>query len=215
MITILHGDNIEASRAEFMKIQQAGKGAQIRWLDTKSIDPTALYTALTTPAMEGEKVLVIVENFFSGRKKKPDTLFDIQTDAHVIIWEGRELEKALLSKLAPSVSVKLFRTPPAIFEFLDKLTLESFQKAVGQEPPELIFTLLVRRVRQLLMLSGGTRIGALAPWQEARLTRQGRSFTMEKLYTMHNGLLDLEYALKTGASPFSLTELLQQWIINL
>jgi len=48
-----------------------------------------------------------------------------------------------------------------------------------------------------------------------RLTNQAKSFTMDTLLSMHTKLIDLEYSLKTGATPYTLTQLIITFILDI
>jgi hypothetical protein len=75
--------------------------------------------------------------------------------------------------------------------------------------------MLVKRLRQLVMLADGEAPVGLQGWQVTRLTTQARLFTIKQLLSMEKSLLTREFAIKTGASPFSLTEHIEQVLINM
>lgn len=229
MITILHGDNTEQSRVELVKFVAGAKGRDIRRLDGKNLDPAALSQALESSSLFGDNVSVVVENLFSklGKKQKlaqeyGAILARAPSEAQVIVWEEKELSVTALKAISPKARVQLFKTPVVIFQLLDGLRpnaatslLSLYEKAIAAQAPELIFAMLVRRVRQLLMLKDGIAPEGMQGWQEARLTNQARAFTMEQLVRMHKMLLTAEYSLKSGTSPFTLTQLTQEWIAAL
>ena len=72
MITLLHGDNIEASRLELTSIITKGKDKEIRTLDGKHLDENALIQAMESNSLFGINILVVIENLFTplGRKIK-------------------------------------------------------------------------------------------------------------------------------------------------
>lgn len=229
MLTILHGDNTEQSRAELVKLVAAAKGQDIRRLDGKNLDPRTLSQALESSSLFGDTVSVIVENLFSklGKKQKlaqeyAAILARAPSEAQVIVWEEKELGATALKAIAPKARVQLFKTPVVIFQLLDALhpraaseLLPLYEKAIAAQAPELVFAMLARRVRQLLMMKDGIAPEGMQGWQEARLTNQARAFTMEQLVRMHKTLLAAEYSFKSGTSPFNLTQLTQEWIATL
>ena len=75
--------------------------------------------------------------------------------------------------------------------------------------------MIVKRFRYLIQLSDGITPESVAPWQAARLTRQARFFTMEKLVSLYKRLATIEVAVKTGGSPFTLSQHIEQFIISL
>jgi DNA polymerase III delta subunit len=229
MLTILHGDNTEESRAELVKLVAAAKGRDMRRLEGKNLEPASLAQALESSSLFGGNVCVVVENLFSkvGKKQKlaqeyAAILTRAPAETQIIVWEEKELSATALKTLAPKAHAQLFKTPSVIFQLLDGLRpnaasglLFFYEKAIAAQAPELVFAMLVRRVRQLLMVKGGVAPDGMQGWQEARLTNQARAFTMEQLVRMHKTLLAAEYSLKSGASPFSMIQLTQQWIAAL
>lgn len=228
MLTILHGDNHIQSRAELASLMPPAHTKDVRQVDGRTISPGMLIQALESSSLFGGDTLIVIDNLFSklGKQSKQiDSFAKIIADScektDIIIWEEKELGKTVLSALG-SATTKLFKTPVIIFQFLDSLrpngvrtSLPLLMKLLAAEPAEIAYVMLVRRVRQLIQLSDTVTPAGLAPWQAARLTRQARSFTMNELLATHAKLLHMDIAIKTGASPFSLAQLLQQLIISI
>lgn len=226
MITLLHGDDVESSRRELNRIRDSAQGKEIRRLDGRGLTDTALIQALESGSMFGGDTLVIVENLFGklGKKQKLAATFAgiiNQSPTDVILWEDKEVG-ATVTKSLDNAKIQLFKTPIALFQFLDgikpgntKSTLTLFQKTLGTHAPELIYTMIVRRIRQLIQVADGETPEGLQSWQVSRLTSQARSFTMERLVELYRKLLDMEYSIKTGASPFTMQQLLEQYLIDL
>jgi DNA polymerase III delta subunit len=229
MITLLHGDNIEASRNEFNRLKQAAKGKEIRATDGRGLDATALTQALGSSSLFGGDVLVVVENLFSKLGKKTKLIEQLAVilassakDTDIILWEDKEIGATVIKSLGSWLKVVPFKIPSLIFQFLDGLRPQSaktllplYQKLVETEPAELVFTMITKRLRQLLMVAGGETPEGLQGWQTAKLTIQAKFFTMDILDRMYKKLLDIEYSLKTGATPFTLVQLTEQFLIDL
>jgi DNA polymerase III delta subunit len=227
MITILHGDNTEASRAELRRLIDAAKGKEIRTVNG-STDPAALTQALESSSLFGGDTLIVLENLFAklGRKTKlieslAKTIVASASTADIVIWEEKELGVTVLKSLG-TASVRLYKMPVIIFQLLDGLRPQSastllplYHKVIALQAPEILYVLFVRRVRQLIQLSDNVMPEGLAPWQATRLTAQARLFTIDKLISLHTQLLDMDIAIKTGASPFTLAQLIEQFLISL
>ena len=95
-----------------------------------------------------------------------------------------------------------------------KALLSLYRQVEAMDAPELIFTMMVKRLRQLMMLADGVTPDGLQGWQTKGLTNQARLFTIEKLLSMEKQLLDMEYSFKTGSSPFPLRQLIEQFLIE-
>ncbi len=226
MITLIHGDHVEASRTELARLRSGAKDREIRRLDGKTIDETAVTQALESSSLFGNTPLVIIERLFSGKQKKSKELAAIVAllkksadSCDCIVWEDKALEASTVAGLGKP-TVKLFKIPPKIFQLLDGLAprhasslLAHYEFIKNTEAPELVFAMIAKRVRQLMAIGGGAHPAGLADWQASRLTKQASFFTMEQLISMHETLLQAEYSLKTGASPYQLSELLEQFFI--
>ncbi len=228
MIILLHGDNIERSRSELVRLRESAKAKEIRTLIGKDVTAQTLTQALESSSLFGGETLVIIENLFSrlGKKLKQAEEFGRilrnAPDTDIILWEDKELGIGIQKVLGPKVKVIPFPLPKLIFQFLDALRpgstksiLTIYQSLVANDAPELVFAMLVRRVRQLIMVADGVTPEGMQGWQAARLTRQAGLFTMDKLLTMHKALLAIEVSLKTGTSPFTLSQMVEQFLIAL
>ena len=75
--------------------------------------------------------------------------------------------------------------------------------------------MLVKRIRQLIMLRDGVTPEGLQGWQATRLTSQSKLFTIDKLLSMEKRLLEIDVSIKTGTSPFPLAQQLELFFIDL
>jgi DNA polymerase III delta subunit len=229
MITLLHGDNIEASRQELISLTAAAADKEIRTLDGKHLDETILIQAMESNSLFGSNVLVVIENLFMplGRKTKRikefTTVLDSTTQTtDCICWEPKELSKEILSCFQSKIISKVFAIPKTIFIFLDgikanntKMLLSMTDDLFVTSAPELVWSMMITRIRQMIQILSGVQPAKLQSWQVSRLTNQSRSFTMDKLLQRYEKMLEMEFALKNGTSPFTMAELIKQWIIEL
>ncbi len=229
MITLLHGDNIEASRTELNRLKDAQKNREIRQLDGKGLDKTLLTQALASHSLFGGEAFVIIENLFSKIGKKITLveelckiLVDCAKNADIILWEEKEVGVTVVKNLGNSAQVRIFKIPTIIFQFLDairpgnnKTLLTLYQELIVTQAPESVFTMIVRRFRQLIQCNNGVMPSGLQSWQASRLTSQAKYFTMDMLLVMYKRLLVIEYSLKTGATPFNLAQLTEQFLVDL
>src|SRR3989344_9404164 len=128
MITILHGDHVEASRAELVRIISSAKDKEIRRLDGKTLDQAALIQAMQSSSLfVGNTPLVVIERLFAGKNKKSkefgaviDILNKSADQCETVLWEDKELDATTLKSLG-NVQNRLFKIPPKIFQLLDNL----------------------------------------------------------------------------------------------
>lgn len=229
MITIMHGDNIEASRLELTNVIHSVKDKEIRRLDGKHLDENSLIQATESNSLFGSTVLVVIENLFTplGRKTKQISKFTEILDNNTqtsdcICWEPKELSKETLSCFKSKITTKLFSIPKTIFILLDglkpnnkALLISSFEDLLKSNAPELVWSMMINRMRQIIQIQSGVTPSKLQSWQVSRLTNQASSFTMDKLLKSYKKMLEMEYSLKSGTSPFTFADMVKQWILEL
>jgi DNA polymerase III delta subunit len=225
MITLLHGNYSESSRKEFIRLKEEAKMKDIRVLDGRTLDPASLTQAIESHSLFGGDTIIFIENLFGklGRKTKLiESLAAIinESSADIILWEDKEAGITVLKNLSHA-KVTLFKIPSVIFQLLDGIAPGAISRALPvyttlseTEAPELIFAMIARRVRQLIQVANGVTPENLAGWQASRLTRQAKLFTIDRLLTMYKHLLDMEFSIKNGSSPFTLAQLTEQFIID-
>ncbi len=239
MLYLIHGDQVEASRSKLIELKHLAKDQEVRELAGKRLELTALTQALESSSLfsaqggpasgGGGDVMVVIEGFLTHAKKREKAFGSVLAqllaagrDRDIVLYEEKEIDKTTVTKLGSAAKAFLFKTPAIIFQFLDNLrpgnaapSLTTFGQVVQNEPSEIVFSMLVRRVRQLIQLADGITPEGMQGWQAGRLTNQARHFTMEQLVAMHEQLLMIDIAVKTGSSPFTLRQLLEQFIITL
>lgn len=228
MITILHGAHIESSRAELNRLIASGQSGDVRRVDGKSVDANTLTQAIESSSLFGGGITIIIERLFAGLGRQAKkiaayaAILENAGDSTIILWEDKELTPGILKQFGPKTTVRLFKLPVLIFTFLDSIKpgsasslLPLYERVVSGEAPELVFSMMAKRVRQLMAIADGQMPKELAPWQASRLTTQAKSFTMSELVTLYGKLSDAEYAVKSGASPFSLREQVELILIEL
>lgn len=229
MLYLLHGDRTDASREKLLALKSAASGKEIRELDGTTLRETDLIQALESSSLFGGDIMVVIERFLGSAKKREKAfslmltrILQASASADVVLYEEKEIEKTTIAKLGRNARVLLFKTPAALFPFLDCIRpgnhaemLTRFCLLMESEAPELVFSHMVRRVRQLMQILDAAGPAGLADWQRARLTTQARHFTMDKLVAMHERLLQTDIAVKSNISPFALRQHIEQILISL
>ena len=229
MITLLHGDDITKSRNELNHLRQMAKGKEVRELEGKTMTDTDLVQALSSSSLFGGDTVIIIENMFSGLGKKLKRITELATiikeqsgESDVIIWEHKEMGKTAISGLGGSVTIKIFKLPTIIFQFLDSVKPKNanyliplYTELLANEPAELIHAMLVKRVFQLLSFQSGIAPTGIAPWQASRLTNQAREFTLERLTLFYQNLREIEQKRNSGQALFDLKESTELLLIQL
>lgn len=210
MITIIHGDDIAASRDYLFELKKSLPGISF---DKENFTYVNLLQILKGSTLFAETKNIFIENFLSTKKTVPNFKEIInlinKNDAkfNIVFWDNNELSKPTLS-LFKDVKTKLFKIPQSLFSFLDNIkpnntmSLVAFHELLKTSDTEMVFYMMLRQFRLLLALSDGSNAidetKRLAPWQKNKLKRQAHFFSFEKLKSIYNKLFEIDLKTKTG-----------------
>lgn len=216
MITVIHGNHVLETRNQLASLKT--KYSEIVSIDARKAAFTDIIQALESATFSGDSRLVVLEYLFSGKSKTEDIigyLINNNFGNDLVVWDekkciGKDFE--LLARKARIIELNL---PTQLFRFLDSLMPDSknilalYQDLLKTENEELIFFMLKRHVRSLLLSASDkserpSDIAKLLPWQMAKLARQSSFFSEYKLIDLYKKLLNIEYSIKTGNSAMSL-----------
>lgn len=213
MLTLLHGDDIVSSRKALEEIRLSRKDSEILILDGKKAALVDLTQALESLSMLFSSRLVILENFLSSRpaKEKLAYLFSGGFSSDLVLWEGKKIPPASIKKFGSEIKVRLFKTPAVVFQFLDNFSPKNkkggllfLQRTLKSSPPSLVFFLLVKRVRNLLIVKDGGKLAGMQVWRLRKLQNQTKLFSLGALREIYKKLLLIDVAQKTGEERFGL-----------
>lgn len=216
MITIIHGDDVIASR-NFL-FEQKDKNSLT--FDAESLDISELKQEVAGSGLFGPSIKIFIENLFTRKGSKNlsgiISVLNDKTEADVYIWSDKILSAKVLLDF-PKHTIQLFKIPQNIWSFLDGIrpgrpgNVLSFRQALSNTEPEIVFAMVIRQFRLMLGLieSSGSSIDEvkrLAPWQRSKLLRQALMFEIDKLKQIYKKLYKIEKAVKTGKSPLTLPQ---------
>lgn len=237
MITIFHGDNIEASRRFFIeaiaKLKTGGINEIVR-LNGAEIVQSDLIQSLESQSLFGGDRVVVIEGLFSRRiSKEKDTLLNYivsqlairNSQSAILLWDGKKLTAAGLKKFAGNkeVEIKEFKISSLLYKFLDQIIPENgraasatFNNLIIEEPAELAFYLLVKRLTELILENSSSESGGdYDDWRRQKLIDQASKWTGKGLTNFHRKLTEIDEAVKTGSTPSGLPSHLDIALLNL
>jgi hypothetical protein len=213
MITILHGDNISASRLSFAKTieQQKLLGKEIIRIDGEKVSDIEFIQACEAKSLFNLDKVVVIENLFSRKpSKQKEALLKLlnknASDVQMIIWEKKQINASAYKQLK-DIKINLFSLNSAVYKFLDSLKpgntrtmLLLFHEAIKKDASELVFYLFQRRIFELILAkeSGKSSFSKKSPWLLSRLLYQAKYFTFEKLLFLHYSCYHLDKNNKQG-----------------
>lgn len=217
-IFIYHGDDQFQSRRELTNSLK--KYPQTKHFEGNEISSENLIQTSGGLFDQGNKA-VVLEDFFSLSKKNLEEaskyIIKLNDSIDFFIWQGKRLYPNMINKL-PTKKVREFKLPNTIFKLLDAIGTDNHQHLLTYlngsfqtHPPELIFFLIQKRLRQMLLakIKSGQLSGA--KWQKQRLYSQVRNLSENLISTWYIITINIEWKNKTGR----LGRELDQELVNL
>jgi hypothetical protein len=231
MLTIIHGNDIVASRKYFL--EQKASYPDSLLIDTDSVTLTDLTQIFEGGGLFGESKHIFIEQIITKRKKSGDykdiiTYLDTHAAEHtIVLWENKELEIGIL-KMFKNASPRVFKLPQTLFSLLDnikpgngKLLVSQFHQTIEATEVEMVFFMLIRQIRMLLaihpnqnmprhsdlsrMTLGDIEEIKKLTWQRGKMQQQAAQFDGEQLLIIYKKLFEIERGQKTGTLSAPLT----------
>jgi hypothetical protein len=166
----------------------------------------------------------VIENLLSGRVSKSKTSaieFLSETEPeNLIIWEDKKIGVKALGKFAKALKQE-FPLTKELFNWLDSIGMKPkpdqirrLHQSLEQEEIYFVFLMLARQIRMLIqMKDSGTLAGS--PYVVSKIRKQAGNFTMDKLFSIHEQLLQIDLRQKTSQNRLSLAAELDLLILNM
>lgn len=228
MITIIHGDDIVASRKLLIELKSKNKNHVS--FEGEKLKIEDLVQEFEGGDLFGNNKTFFIENLLSRKAgKESEDLKDYirkNSSMSIYLWEGKEIAKAVISSLGQT-EVNHFKIPKNIFAFLDsikpgngKALIVQFHDNLKTTEPDFIFQMIIRQIRLLLAVSEQSEKNIdealrLADWQKSKLRKQASLFSKEKLVELHSKLYQIDLGLKTGALSLTLEQAIDMLLLEI
>ena len=203
-VIVLHGDNERASYQRLEKFIEVAKtrGWQVNFLDS----PEGISERLSSVSLFGQQPFFVIRSI---NKWPPSTLKKTKKvlekgEGTVVVYHNDFLGKTILESLPKGVKLEEFKLPRLIFDFLDsfypgnaKKTLTLLHEILKREPPEFVFALLGRHVRDLYWAKTDSSM-PYPPWRIQKLKNQAAKFSNEELKNIIKSLSQTDIKVKTS-----------------
>lgn len=224
MITIIHGEDVGASRKYFLDLAK----------NKKIFDGETLVLSDLVQTFEGQGMFddaseIFAQNFLS-RKATGSAFEEIiaylnkHPEFSITFWEPKATARTKLSLLKKS-EIKEFKFPQYLFTFLDNIrpnntqqVLTLFHQNLETSEPEMLLFMLERQFRLLLGISSSSGIDEvkrLAPWQRGKLEKQASLLGPGKLIQLYKKLFEIDLAQKTGGLSASLSQSIDFFLMEI
>lgn len=219
MITVIHGDDVVASRKKIDEITSSS--LWLSKIDLSQDNISYAISVLDTSELFSDTKSIVLENVSKIKKGELNTFLafiqkhEKSKNVHIIVWESKKIDVAFLQQLRAS-QVLHFDVPKYFYQFLDSLhpnngiiSEKLFLAMKNSVSDEQLFYSIVKRIRQLMLIKTGRYkefedTKKLADWQIKKLKSQESYWSEQQLVTLYHMLFQLELDLKTSGLPLSL-----------
>jgi len=223
---IIHGDNIIQSRKKLVEIieENNDKGVLTERFNARELDLPLLESKLQKTDLFGHSRMLIIEELHSlPKSKKLTSMIELLANSpvEVCLWEKRELSATMLKKL-PSAKIHLFKMANSLFTWLDALSsaentksnqIKLFRKALIDNDEYLCLIMLVRQVRMMIKILDGSTIPGPS-FLINKIRSQANRFSIEQLLKTHQKLYQLDSKIKTSKNILTLSQEIEQIILD-
>ncbi len=210
MITVIHGEDVAASRKYLSECKKVSQNHAL--FSGERLTLTDLTQAASSGGLFAEEQHIVIENLLTRKKSQElDAIIAyIKNDKETTytLWEPKALNKTQLGSLT-TATIKNFPIPQILFSFLDALKphngtqlVKLFHEMLQNTEVEMIFFMLIRQFRILLTIQNATstieEVKRLSPWQKEKLLKQSQQFSESELKTTYRKLFEIDLGNKTG-----------------
>lgn len=184
-IIVLHGDDVKRSYGRLTKFVVVAKKRNWEIVNDKIEETSSLFGV--------EKLIILRKYQLLGKKelklteKIPGTL---------VIYHQKTLPVTFLKTLPKDTKTEKYELPKLLWNFLDNINIQIFQKVVETEPVEMVFAMIARRFRDLYWVKVGNP--KMSPWQLSKLKSQSNKFSEKQLKEIIADLSKMDVDAKTG-----------------
>lgn len=228
MILLISGEDQTSSRNHLRSLREQFTG-EIEVITPENLTPEKLAQAVETSSLFSSSRLVILDGVFAGKKAVSLPPYELK-ETNLIVYEGKKLSASQISaiqKIFPQIQVLEFKQNNVVFRFVESLRpgnrkqmLSLFADYLKVEIPEIIFAMITRQFRLLLLAKSKATIGPdewsrLPSWQRSKLEAQASLYSPQALKSIYARLLDIDFQNKSGQSPLDLRGALELLLLRL
>jgi hypothetical protein len=207
-ITVIHGENTPSS---LMFVEETIENFKKRGIPLLRISQESGLNSLET-LTAGE--LFEKESLFLLEEANKVTAKDCQwlsknsekLTGNLLIYSDSQLPFSLINKLSSFSEVKEFKLPKSLFVFLDSIlpkqnarSIKLMHQLLKKEPPEFIFAVIGKLIRDLYWVKVAPETLDYPGWRLAKLKRQAKGFSQEKLKKALNSVAKIDMFAKTSS----------------
>ena len=215
MLSIICGEDTVGARNYFLQTIQE---LELQGKSPKRLEPDEVFTSAQngfTDVNLFSETTYYATSFLIKKSKRSKLLKDlleiIILDKTITVITYEDYTKREL--FFKDVAIKEFAIKESVFMLLDslspgnkKLVLTSFITITQTQDVHIVFSLLYKHVRALLLAKKLIFDEKIQPWQIGKIKKQSSLWEEKKLMRFLEGLIVIEKREKTGSSPLTMEE---------
>lgn len=205
-IILLHGDDELKS---YKRLSTFMDEAKSRSWDIVSLDDSDMtfQEALVSSALFPKERFFVLKDIKKLGKKETEWLGKKSKDlgGNLIIYHQGFAPITLIKSLPQPLKVEEFKLPKLIFQFLESIspknikgTIELLHEIAETQPPEFIFSLLSKQIRDLYWVKIDEKTLPYPSWRVGKLKKQADNFSTPKLKELLALLAKIDVNVKTS-----------------
>lgn len=218
MFHIIAGEDTSKARARLVELKKSltDKGVTFTELTESSLDE--LSWKLSSPSLFESPEGYFIDSLLHKKKIQEKISGLDLASTHLIGFDTKTYEPAL-RRMYPTATIEYFKLPSSLFSFLDlfipgkaKQCVPLLKEIMVDPNDPMIFFLLRKRIRDLILILSGGKPSAKQAWQVQRLAAQANQWTLESLQKFYLNLFQIEKNIKTSSMTSDLQKSLETLI---
>lgn len=205
-IILLHGDDELKSYERLRKFVETAKARswEVVYLDETEL---SFLEAVRSRSLFGGERFYILKDIKKVGKKEVDWLNknSEKAEGNLIIYHPSVASVTFMKSLPKATKVEEFKLPKLIFQFLDSFIPKNAKRAIDllhqvavNQPPEFIFSLIAKHIRDLYWVSVDRATLPYPSWRVGKLKSQAEKFEVTKLKGLLSELTEIDIQTKTS-----------------
>ncbi len=209
-VTVLYGENIEASRKRFFEIIDTIR--KRGWEIVRLSGSEDLGNSIASISLFESERLFVLEDIQKTKREDLIWLAARKIDANLLIWNKGSVPVEIRKILPRNTRFEEYKIPKKIFQFLDsfypgnhKQALNLFHQVIKNETPEFVVAMLSRQLRDIYLAKNDFSLLAYPKWKNQKLRMLSERFSIKKLIKIINLLSQADFDSKTGKTDLVLS----------
>lgn len=167
--------------------------------------------AQSTVTLFHQKPIFINENISYTKDVVLNLEKCVSSSVDILLFESKK-QHYELKKIIPFAKLKNYKFPDDIFSFLNKLKPKNkdivliANKNITPDNELFYLTLIIKRIKQLILIKKNLKVSKIMPWQKSILDKQAGFFSESQLIAWYKALYKLELSVKMFKNPLSIKD---------